>query len=300
MIYTITFNPALDYVIGLDALRTGMINRTVSETVFCGGKGINVSMVLKNLGADVMVLGFTAGFTGDVIESTMKQMGIHSDFIRLQSGMTRINVKIKADTETEINGQGPVISAEEVRQIIMKTDNIKDGDILVLSGSIPASVPEDIYEKIMIRLSSKDIKVIVDAEKDLLFNTVKHRPFLIKPNLCELETLFDVLIKTEDQINYYAKELQKRGVRNVLVSMAEKGAILLDENGTFHKMNAPGGTVKNSVGAGDSMLAGFIAEYLKTQDYAAALKMSVAAGSAAAFSEGLCEKEAVEKVFNML
>ena len=258
MIYTVTFNPAIDYVIKVDDLTLGKVNRTKREDVYCGGKGINVSNVLSNLGIDSVGLGFIAGFTGDAIEAGAKKLGFQPDFIRLREGMTRINVKIKSNEESEINGQGPVIHDDELEQMFQKIDQLKDGDMLVLAGSIPASLPEDIYERIMERLQGRDIQIVVDATKDLLLNVLKYHPFMIKPNNHELGEMFGIELKDNDEIIEHAKKLQEKGARNVLVSMAGDGAILVTEDGDVHMGPCPKGEVKNSVGAGDSMVAGFI------------------------------------------
>ena len=264
MIYTVTFNPAIDYVIKVDDLTLGKVNRTKREDVYCGGKGINVSNVLSNLGIDSVGLGFIAGFTGDAIEAGAKKLGFQPDFIRLREGMTRINVKIKSNEESEINGQGPVIHDDELEQMFQKIDQLKDGDMLVLAGSIPASLPEDIYERIMERLQGRDIQIVVDATKDLLLNVLKYHPFMIKPNNHELGEMFGIELKDNDEIIEHAKKLQEKGARNVLVSMAGDGAILVTEDGDVHMGPCPKGEVKNSVGAGDSMVAGFITGYLKS------------------------------------
>lgn len=300
MIYTVTFNPALDYIVKVDHLTLGMVNRTVQEEIYYGGKGINVSIVLNNLGLQSTALGFIAGFTGREISDGVAAMGVASDFIELREGISRINVKIKSQEESEINGQGPMIHDDELEMLYKKLDGIQDGDILVLAGSIPNTLPEDIYEKIMARLQEKDIKIVVDATKDLLLNVLKYHPFMIKPNNHELGEMFGVVLKTNDEIIHYAKELQKRGARNVLISMAGDGAILVDENGQTFISAPPKGTVKNSVGAGDSMVAGFIAGYLKSENYEDALKMGLATGSASAFSEGLATKEEVYQLLATL
>lgn len=300
MIYTVTFNPALDYIVKVDHLTLGMVNRTVQEDIYYGGKGINVSIVLNNLGLQSTALGFIAGFTGREISYGVAAMGVASDFIELREGISRINVKIKSQEESEINGQGPMIHDDELEMLYKKLDGIQDGDILVLAGSIPNTLPEDIYEKIMARLQEKDIKIVVDATKDLLLNVLKYHPFMIKPNNHELGEMFGVVLKTNDEIIHYAKELQKRGARNVLISMAGDGAILVDENGQTFISAPPKGTVKNSVGAGDSMVAGFIAGYLKSENYEDALKMGLATGSASAFSEGLATKEEVYQLLATL
>lgn len=300
MIYTVTFNPALDYVIRMESLKLGTVNRSSAEAVYYGGKGINVSTVLKNIGVDSVALGFVAGFTGKEIEEGVKNMGVATDFIKLPEGMSRINVKIKAEQETEINGQGPAISMEQVEKLFEKLDRLERGDCLVLAGTIPASLPSDIYEQIMDRLKDKEIHIVVDATKDLLLNVLKYHPFLIKPNNHELGEMFGVVLKTDEEIVEYAKKLQERGARNVLISMAGDGAILLTETKEVYKMGVPKGTVVNSVGAGDSMVAGFVASYFKEHDYLKALKFGTATGSATAFSEGLATMDKVEELLKTL
>lgn len=300
MIYTVTFNPALDYVIRMESLKLGTVNRSSAEVVYYGGKGINVSTVLKNIGVDSVALGFVAGFTGKEIEEGVKNMGVATDFIKLPEGMSRINVKIKAEQETEINGQGPAISMEKVEKLFEKLDRLEKGDCLVLAGTIPASLPSDIYEQIMDRLKDKEIRIVVDATKDLLLNVLKYHPFLIKPNNHELGEMFGVVLKTDEEIVEYAKKLQERGARNVLISMAGDGAILLTETKEVYKMGVPKGTVVNSVGAGDSMVAGFVASYFKEHDYLKALKFGTATGSATAFSEGLATMDKVEELLKTL
>jgi 1-phosphofructokinase len=300
VIYTVTFNPALDYVIRVDELTIGRVNRTSTEEVYYGGKGINVSAVLKTLDYDSIALGFIAGFTGEAIESGLKKQGINTDFIPLHDGISRINIKIKSSEETEINGQGPAITKEAIDNLFERIDRIQDGDILVLAGSIPSTLPDDIYEKIMARVQGKNIRIVVDATKDLLMNVLKYNPFLIKPNNHELGEMFGVTLSNDEDIIRYARELQKLGARNVLISMAGDGAILVDETGKVYKMGVPSGKVKNSVGAGDSMVAGFIAGYLRSGDYQTALRLGTAAGSATAFSEGLAQKDLVEKLYSTL
>lgn len=300
MIYTVTFNPALDYVIKVDKFETGIVNRVFQENIFFGGKGINVSVILRELGFDSVALGFTAGFTGKALEDGIKAQGITSNFIHLDNGMTRINVKMKSDNETEINGMGPDISKEAIDELFAKLDKLVQGDVLALSGSIPQTLPEDIYEQIMERLQDKGILIAVDATKDLLLNVLKYHPFLIKPNNHELGEMFHVELKSDEDIIYYAKELQKQGARNVLISMAGDGAILVTETDEVIKMGVPKGVIKNSVGAGDSMVAGFLAGYLKTGSYQEALKLGTASGSATAFSEGLAERAYIDELLKTL
>ena len=300
MIYTVTFNPALDYIVNMDNLKLGETNRSTSEMILSGGKGINVSIVLKNLGFDNVALGFVAGFTGEEIENGTRKLGITTDFIHLKEGLSRINVKLKASEETEVNGTGPIISEDELNALYGKLENLKKDDILVLAGSVPNTLPQDIYEKIMEMLQDKGIKIVVDATKDLLLNVLKYKPFLIKPNNHELSEIFGVEIKTEQKIIDYAKKLQDKGARNVLVSRAGDGAILIAENGDIYKSPAPKGKVVNSVGAGDSMVAGFIAGYLKNNNYEEAFKTGVASGSASAFSKYLAKKEEILEILNTL
>lgn len=300
MIYTVTFNPSLDYIVTLDQFKVGQVNRTATERIFPGGKGINVSIVLNNLGIKNVALGFTAGFTGKEIEKRLEDFGCEVRFIHVASGLSRINVKLKAEEESEINGQGPVIDTCALEQLFDQLDSLKEGDFLVLAGSIPASMPEDIYEQIMARLEGRGIQVIVDATKDLLKNVLKYHPFLIKPNNHELGELFGVTLKNDDEIIHYARELQKMGARNVLVSMAGDGAIFIKESGEAIKSNAPKGVVQNSVGAGDSMVAGFIAGYLKEKDLDTGFKMGVATGSASAFSVELATEKEVMDLYNKI
>lgn len=300
MIYTVTFNPAIDYVVRMDSFLLDAVNRTTAEEIYYGGKGINVSAVLRELGHDSMALGFIAGFTGDEIAEGLNKQGIHTDFIRLDKGMSRINVKIKAQQETEINGQGPHISEAAVEQLFDKLDSLKAGDVLILAGSIPTSMPEDSYEQIMARLDGKNIQIVVDATKNLLVNVLKYHPFLVKPNNHELGEIFHTVLKTSDEIIEAAKKLQQMGARNVLISMAGDGAILVAENGEIHQIGVPKGKVQNSVGAGDSMVAGFTAGYMEKQDYLYALKLGTACGSATAFSKGLAVKEDIDQLLKQI
>lgn len=300
MIYTVTFNPALDYVVQVEQLKTGEVNRTTGEEVYYGGKGINVSILLQTLGFTSVALGFIAGFTGREIEQGVKAQGIETDFICLPEGISRINLKIKSQEETEINAQGPQITEGAIEELYSRLDQLVAGDTLVLAGSIPSTLPNNIYEQIMERLYKKEIRFVVDATNDLLKNVLKYKPFLIKPNNHELGEMFGVKIETQEEIIYYAKELQNLGARNVLISMAGDGAILLDENIMVHRIGVPSGKVVNSVGAGDSMVAGFLAGYLKTQDYNEALRLGTAAGSATAFSPGLGKKELIDTLLEQI
>ena len=295
MIYTVTFNPSLDYIVRLDNFTAGEINRVNYEQVLAGGKGINVSIVLKNLGHDNAALGFVAGFTGEEIKRQLKEFGVTSDFVQLDEGFSRINVKAKAKTETEINGQGPDISEAKQAELFAQLDKLVEGDTLVLAGSIPKTLPDDIYQRIMARLDGKGIRIVVDAEKNLLLNVLQYHPFLIKPNNHELGDMFGVKLTTDEEIITYAKKLQEKGAQNVLISMAGDGAILLTAEGTSFKCPAPKGKLINSVGAGDSMVAGFIAGYMESNgDFEKAFHMGVATGSASAFSENLATRPEVE------
>lgn len=293
MVYTVTFNPALDYVVRMGDFRAGETNRTESDELQWGGKGINVSTVLRNLGVDNVALGFLAGFTGQALDQGLQKVGIATDFIWLPEGLTRINVKIKAGQETEINGVGPGIPAAALEELFTKLDRLQAGDVLVLAGSIPASLPDDVYQRILARLEGRDILTVVDATRDLLCAVLPYRPFLIKPNNHELGEIFGRVLATDGEIEDCARKLQERGARNVLVSMAGAGSLLLDETGAVHRLGVPQGKVINSVGAGDSMVAGFLAGWLERHDYAMAHKLGAATGSATAFSEGLATKEQV-------
>lgn len=301
MIYTVTFNPSLDYIVRLDSFTAGEINRVNYEQVLGGGKGINVSIVLGNLGHESTALGFTAGFTGEEIKRQLDGFGVKHDFVQLSEGFTRINVKVKADKETEINGQGPDISEAKREELFEKLDTLAEGDTLVLAGSIPKTLPDDIYEKIMARLEGRGIRIIVDAEKKLLLNVLKYHPFLIKPNNHELGDMFSVKLTTDEEIITYAKKLQEKGAQNVLISMAGDGAILLTADGKHYKSPAPKGKLVNSVGAGDSMVAGFITGYIESQgDFETAFHMGVATGSASAFSENLATRPEVEALLKTI
>lgn len=301
MIYTVTFNPAIDYVVHLQGeLKQEGINRNTAEEYQFGGKGINVSNVLRTLGVESEALGFVAGFTGEGLEKGLQASGLHTDFIHVAEGMTRINVKIKAEQEAEINGIGPNITQEDMKQLYQKLDQIQVGDTLVLSGSIPSCLASDTYEKIMAHLADKDIRIVVDATRDLLVNVLKYHPFLIKPNNHELGEIFNTVLKTDEEIADCARKLQEMGGRNILVSMAGDGALLLDETGEVHRIGCRRGSVQNSVGAGDSMVAGFLAGYLTKKDYSYALKLGTAAGSATAFSIGLAEKQDIDQLLETL
>lgn len=300
MIYTVTFNPALDYVVQVDHFTLGTVNRTTKEHVYYGGKGINVSAILANLGYDNTALGFVAGFTGEELERGVKSLGFHSEFIHVKEGMTRINVKLKSDEETELNGMGPEITSGDTEALLARLDKLAEGDVLILSGSIPASFEDTIYETIMKKLDSRGVLIVVDATRDLLLNVLEYHPFLIKPNNHELGEMFGVVLHSEDEVVHHAGKLQERGARNVLVSMAGDGAILLTEDGQVMKRKPPKGTVKNSVGAGDSMVAGFVAGYLRSKNYKEALRLGTAAGSASAFSLGLATKEAIMELYDII
>ena len=299
MVYTVTFNPAIDYVVHTGEMKLGATNRSEREEMYFGGKGINVSIVLRELGIDSKALGFTAGFTGEAIEKGLADAGINTDFVRLATGNSRINVKIKASEETELNGQGPDIDDKAISALFEKLDRLSDGDTLVLAGSIPSSLPSDIYERILERLSGRNIRVVVDATKDLLLNVLKYKPFLIKPNNHELGEMFDVTLNSDEEIETYARKLHEMGAVNVLISMAGDGAMLIDEYGKMHRCGVCRGEVKNSVGAGDSMVAGFTAGVING-DYEYALKLGTAAGGATAFSDGLATKEKITELVKTL
>ncbi len=300
MINTITLNPSLDYIVKVDNFKIDSLNRSNDEDVYAGGKGINVSIVLNNLGIENTALGYVAGFTGNEIERQVKNHGVDCDFIKLKSGISRINVKLKSNGETEINGSGPEITNDDLNKLYEKLSELKEGDYLILSGSIPNSVPDDIYQNIMEKLLKKKVEFIVDATKDLLLKVLKYEPFLIKPNHHELAEMFNVELKNDEDIIIYGRKLQEMGAKNVLISMAGDGAILLPENGEPIKREVPKGILKNSVGAGDSMVAGFLAGYLKNNDIKEAFKMGIATGSASAFSDELATKEEVEKLLSKI
>ncbi len=300
MIYTVTFNPSLDYIVAVDDFQLGMTNRTSFEQILPGGKGINVSIVLKNLGFENTALGFTAGFTGDEIRRRVEEIGCLSRFIPIEEGISRINLKLRSIEGTEINGQGPKISDEKIQALMTILDGLTESDVLILAGSIPASMPETMYMDIMKRLADKNILIAVDATRDLLVNVLQYHPFLVKPNNHELGEIFGVELKTRSEVIPYAKKLQDMGARNVLVSMAGEGAVLAAEDGSLFETPAPKGTLVNGVGAGDSMVAGFIAGWLERGDYRHAFKLGVASGSASAFSELLATKEEIETLYHSI
>lgn len=300
MIYTVTFNPCLDYIVSVDNFTLGRVNRTTKELVYPGGKGINVSLVLQNLGMESTALGFTAGFTGTEIERALQEWGCYTDFIRIPEGMSRINLKLRSREESEINGQGPEISKEALEALYQKLDDMDSEDVLVLAGSIPGSMPDSSYELIMERVEKKHMKVVVDATGDLLVNVLKYHPFLIKPNNHELEEIFQIPMDSNETIITYAKKLQEMGARNVLISMAGDGAILVSEDGMVRQSPAPKGKVVNSVGAGDSMVAGFLTGFLTTGKYEEAFYMGIATGSASAFSERLATRPEVEEILKQI
>ena len=294
MIYTITFNPALDYIAQVENFEIGQINRTKTEKILPGGKGLNVSTVLKNLGLENTALGFIAGFTGKELKRKIEEYGIETDFVEVKNGITRINVKISSKEETALNGNGPEISEEELQQLLEKIERIQENDIVILAGNVPKCIKNDIYEIICNKLEKNGVTFIVDSTRELLINVLKYKPFLIKPNKDELQETFNVKINTNEQIVEYAKKLQEMGAQNVLISLGGEGAILITKEGKEYYKQAPKGQVVNTVGAGDSMVAGFIAGYLKSGDYEQALKMGIATGSASTFSMNLATKEEVE------
>jgi len=300
MIYTVTFNPSLDYIVSMNGFELGRTNRTTGEQMFPGGKGINVSIVLGILGIENTALGFTAGFTGEQIEREVQKIGLRTDFIHIEEGFSRINVKLKDYDGTEINGMGPEIGKMHVKELFGKLDRLGAGDILVLAGSIPKSLPDSIYSDILGRLQDKGVLFVVDATKDLLLNVLQYKPFLIKPNNYELGEIYDVTLETREEVVPYARKLQEKGARNVLVSMAGQGAVLVDEKNAVHTLAAPQGKLVNAVGAGDSMVAGFVAGWTKQQDYDYAFRMGIAAGSASAFSELLATRQEIEQVYETL
>ena len=300
MIYTVTFNPSLDYIVSMDGFEMGRTNRTTGEQMFPGGKGINVSIVLGNLGIENTALGFTAGFTGEQIEREVQRMGLLTDFIRIDRGLSRINVKLKDYDGTEINGMGPEIGQAHVNALYQKLERLETDDVLVLAGSIPKSLPDSIYSDILARLQTKGVLFVVDATKDLLLNVLQYKPFLIKPNNHELGEIFQVTLDTQEAVVPYAKRLQEKGAQNVLVSMAGQGAVLVDALGAVHMLAAAEGNVVNAVGAGDSMVAGFLAGWTEKKDYGHAFRMGISAGSASAFSELLATRQEIEQIYAAL
>ena len=298
MIYTVTLNPSLDYVVDVDDFVLGRTHRAVSERLYVGGKGINVSFVLKNLGFESTALGFSAGFTGEEIKKQIQERGITENFITVLNGQSRINIKLRGQQETEINGMGPDIEKEHIQQLLKKLSVLSPGDYLVLAGSVPMKINNTIYYDILKTLDKKGIKAVVDTTGDLLLNVLRYHPFLIKPNIHELSELFSTEIKTKEEVVQYGLKLQDMGAQNVIVSMAGDGAVFICENGEIYKSEAPKGVVKNSVGAGDSMVAGFLAGFCETKDFAKAFKMGVCTGSASAFSEDLATKEQVRQVMD--
>lgn len=300
MIYTVTFNPSLDYIVSVDNFKLGMTNRTESELILPGGKGLNVSTVLGNLGINNTAFGFVAGFTGAEIVRMVEETGIKSEFIPVRNGISRINLKLKSIDGTEINGCGPKIDAEAVGCLLEKLDVLGDGDMLVLAGSIPNSIPNDIYKDIMKRLDGRNVMIVVDATKELLVNVLEYHPFLVKPNNHELGEIFSVELRTREEVIPYAQKLREMGAENVLVSMAGEGAVLAAGDGCIYESPAPEGKLVNGVGAGDSMVAGFLAGWKERKDYRHAFYMGIAAGSASAFSERLATKEEIERVYEQI
>lgn len=298
MVYTVTVNPSLDYIVDVKNFKTGVVNRTCGEKIYVGGKGVNVSMVLSNLEIENTALGFIAGFTGKEIESRLIEKGIKTDFIHLEDGLSRINVKLRSDEESEINGQGPNINKKDIEELYSKLDKLSSSDVLVLAGSIPSTLPETLYSDIMNRLKDKGVSIVVDATRDLLKKALEYKPFLVKPNNHELGEIFGVELKTREEVVPYAQKFREMGAQNVLVSMAGEGAVLASADGKVYKFPAPKGKLVNSVGAGDSMVAGFITGFLQTKDYEQALKMGLSTGSASAFSEELATKENVNELLN--
>ena len=311
MIYTVTFNPSLDYIVGVDGFKTGKVNRTAEELILPGGKGINVSIVLQNLGMESIPLGFAGGFTGEEIRRLLKEQKVEEQFVRVKKGISRINVKLRSlenmpdgektvSEESEINGMGPEISGEELETFYRQLDTLQKGDILVLAGSIPTVLPPTIYRDIMKRLQKRKVMIVVDATKDLLVNVLEYHPFLIKPNNYELGEIFGVTLQTKEDVVLYAKKLQEMGAGNVLVSMAGDGAVLVAEDGSVYRAEAPEGRVRNSVGAGDSMVAGFLYGYLNSGTYEDAFYYGICSGSASAFSENLATRKEVEKLLKKM
>lgn len=298
MIFTVTFNPSLDYIVRVDEMRLGTINRTNYEQLLPGGKGINVSIVLGNLGHPSHALGFSAGVTGVALEKLLADAGVDADLVHVKEGFTRINAKVKAVEETELNGQGPRIAPEDVDALFSKLDVLGQDDTLVISGSVPNTLPSDMYEQVMERLAGRGVRIVVDAERDLLTRVLPYRPFLVKPNNHELGDIFGVTLKTRDEVVPYARRMQEMGAQNVLVSMAGEGGVLVAADGQVYQSPAAKGTVVNSVGAGDSCVAGFLAGLMETGSYQTAFRMGLAAGSASAFSDHLATRPEVEDLMS--
>ena len=298
MIFTVTFNPSLDYIVRVDEMRLGTINRTNYEQLLPGGKGINVSIVLGNLGHPSRALGFSAGVTGAALEKLLADTGVDADLVHVKAGFTRINAKVKAVEETEINGQGPRIAPEDVDALFSKLDVLGQDDTLVISGSVPNTLPSNMYEQVMERLAGRGVRIVVDAERDLLTRVLPYRPFLVKPNNHELGDIFGVALKTRDEVVPYARRMQEMGAQNVLVSMAGEGGVLVAADGQVYQSPAAKGTVVNSVGAGDSCVAGFLAGLMETGSYQTAFRMGLAAGSASAFSDHLATRPEVEDLMS--
>lgn len=298
MIFTVTFNPSLDYIVRVDEMRLGTINRANYEQLLPGGKGINVSIVLGNLGHPSRALGFSAGVTGAALEKLLADTGVDADLVHVKAGFTRINAKIKAVEETELNGQGPRIAPEDVDALFSKLDVLGQDDTLVISGSVPNTLPSDMYEQVMERLAGRGVRIVVDAERDLLARVLPYRPFLVKPNNHELGDIFGVTLKTRDEVVPYARRMQEMGAQNVLVSMAGEGGVLVAADGQVYQSPAAKGTVVNSVGAGDSCVAGFLAGLMETGSYQTAFRMGLAAGSASAFSDHLATRPEVEDLMS--
>ena len=297
MIYTLTCNPSVDYVVQLGEFQPGMVNRAMGEQVFSGGKGINVTVILKNLGVPNRALGFLAGFTGDFIEQDLREQGCQTEFVRLAKGFSRINVKIKGQEESELNGGGPAVDQAAMAALFEKINGLQKGDMLIVSGSIPPSLPKDLYEKILSLLDERGVYAVVDAAGESLMKTLRFSPFLIKPNRQELEEIAGRRLFTREDIVSQGKRLQEMGAKNVLISMAAEGAVLLTSDGKIFFGEAPRGTVQNSVGAGDSMVGGFVSGWLKTGSFQAALQWGIAAGSASAFCEGLATGEEIRRLY---
>lgn len=296
MIYTVTFNPSLDYIVDVPGVVMDDINRTTGERIIPGGKGINMSVVLTNYGIDTRAIAFTAGFTGEALKNLLADRKVNADYINVQNGMTRINVKVRSNGETEINGQGPDVNMQHVSALYEKLDYLDSDDYLVLAGSVPESLPDTTYMEIMERLDYKNMNIVVDAEKDLVLKALTYKPFLTKPNAKELGEMFGVEIKSKEDAITYGKKLMEMGSRNVLISMGGDGAILLAEDGSVFEANAPKGEIKNTVGAGDAMVAGFLTGYIETENYYEAFKLAVCSGSASAFSEEFATREAANKL----